>query len=356
MKIFLMKACLIVGTRPQIIKSQPIINEFKKRKIPLFIIHTGQHYDYKMSKSFFDELEIPNPDINLGISKGSSAKQLGEIIAKLETVLKKINPNVVLIPGDTRSALGGALTASRLGIPVAHIESGARSFDPNMEEETNRRLIDHMSSYLFSPTPNCLKNLKSESVLGKIYLSGDTMYDVFLQYQKILKFSDKKENLILMTIHRRENILNRKKMAGIIATAKKLSKNGYEVIFPIHPHTKKQIKSFQISLKGIKIISPLKYSEILQMISSSKLLITDSGGLQKEAFWLNTPCITIRENTEWIETLKGKHNQLLTKITSTDYKKIMKILDKKFSKNKTKLFGTGNASKNIVSVLSKQFS
>ena len=196
-----MKACLIVGTRPQIIKSQPIINEFKKRRIKLFVIHTGQHYDYKMSKSFFDELEIPNPDYNLGVSKGSSANQLGQIISKLELRLKKINPDVVIVPGDTRSALGGALAANSLGIPIAHIESGARSYDPNMEEETNRRLIDHMSSYLFAPTPNCLKNLKSESVLGKISLSGDTMYDVFLKYKKILKLTSKKENFILMTIH-----------------------------------------------------------------------------------------------------------------------------------------------------------
>ena len=350
-----MKACLIVGTRPQIIKSQPIINEFKKRQIKLFVIHTGQHYDYKMSKSFFDELKIPNPDYNLGISKGSSAKQLSEIISKLELRLKKINPDAILVPGDTRSALGGALAANSLGIPIAHIESGARSYDPKMEEETNRRLIDHMSSYLFAPTPNCLKNLKSESVLGKISLSGDTMYDVFLQYKKILKLTDEKENFILMTIHRRENILNKKKISGIISTARKLSKHGHNVVFPIHPHTKKQIKSYGLSLTGIKVISPLKYSEILKMISKSSLLITDSGGLQKEAFWLNTHCVTIRENTEWIETLKSKNNQLLTKITPNDHKKIEKILGKKFSGNKTKLFGNGNASDKIVSILSKQF-
>jgi len=350
-----MKACLIVGTRPQIIKSQPIINEFRKRKIKLFVIHTGQHYDYKMSKSFFDELEIPNPDYNLGISKGSSAKQLSDIISKLESRLKKINPDIVIVPGDTRSALGGALAANSLGIPIAHIESGARSYDPKMEEETNRRLIDHMSSHLFAPTPNCLKNLKSESVLGKISLSGDTMYDVFLQYKKILKLTNKKEDFILMTIHRRENILNEKKISGIISSAKKLSQHGHNVIFPIHPHTKKQIKSYGLSLSGIKVINPLKYSEILKMISKSSLLITDSGGLQKEAFWLNTRCVTIRENTEWVETLKSKNNQLLTKITPNDHIKIRKILRRKFSSNKTKLFGNGNASKKIVSILSKQF-
>ena len=158
-----------------------------------------------------------------------------------------------------------------------------------------------------------------------------------------------------MTIHRRENILNKKKISGIISTARKLSQHGHDVVFPIHPHTKKQIKSYGLSLVGIKVINPLKYSEILKMISKSSLLITDSGGLQKEAFWLNTNCVTIRENTEWIETLKSKNNQLLTKITPNDYKKISKTLNKKFSKNKAKLFGNGNASKKIVSVLSKQF-
>ena len=351
-----MKACIIVGTRPQIIKSQPIIKEFKKRKSPLVIIHTGQHYDYKMSKSFFDELDISNPDINLGISKGSSAKQLSDIITKLEKLLKKINPDVVLVPGDTRSALGGALAANRLGIPVAHIESGARSFNPKMEEETNRRLIDHMSSYLFAPTLNCVKNLKSESVLGKIYFSGDTMYDVFLEYKNMLKFSNKKENFVLMTIHRKENIHNRKKISEIISITKKLSKNGLEVIFPIHPHTKKQISSYGISLKGIRVINPLKYSEILNMISRSQLLITDSGGLQKEAFWLNTSCVTMRENTEWIETLKGKNNQLLQNINSNDYNKILSILKTKSRKKiLNKSFGNGNASEKIFSFLAKQF-
>lgn len=350
-----MKACLIIGTRPQIIKSQPIIKEFKRRRIPLLVIHTGQHYDYKMSKSFFNELDIPNPDYNLGVSKGSSARQLSEIILKVENTLKKIKPNVVLIPGDTRSALGGALAANRLNIPVAHIESGARSFDPKMEEEINRRLIDHMSSYLFAPTQNCLKNLKSELVLGKMYYTGDTMYDVFLKYKKILELSNKKENYILVTIHRRENILSKQKMFNIISNIRKLLKKDYKIIFPIHPHTKKQIDSYRISLKGIQVISPLKYSKMLEMISKSSLLITDSGGLQKEAFWLNTPCITIRESTEWVETLKGQKNQLLTNVTPNSYKKFEKILINKISKNKSQFFGDGNASKKIVSLLSNQF-
>lgn len=350
-----MTFCLVVGTRPQIIKSQPITNEFKKRKIPLIVIHTGQHYDYKMSKSFFKELGIPSPDYNLGISEGSSTKQLSEIMIKLEKKFNKIRPNLVIIPGDTRSALAGALTANRLQIPIAHIESGARSYDSAMEEEINRRLIDHMSSILFAPTQNCLKNLKSESVLGKKIFSGDTMYDVFLQYKKYLKLTDLKQDFIMMTIHRRENILNKENLSRIIFNVQKLSKKGFKIIFPIHPHTQKQLKLFKIPLNGISVIEPLKYSEILNMISKSKLLITDSGGLQKEAFWLKTKCLTIRENTEWTETFYGNNNQLLRKLTFNDYKKIEQILKTDFKKNSSQLFGSGRASKKIVSILSNQF-
>ena len=353
-----MKFCLIVGTRPQIIKSQPLVKEILDRKLKLTIIHTGQHYDYKMSKAFFNELLIRDPNINLDVHQGSSTKQLGEIIHKLEDPLKKIKPDVVLVPGDTRSALGSALAVNRLGISLAHIESGARSYDLKMEEEVNRRLIDHMSNFLFTPTVNCSNNLKRESVLGKIHLCGDTMYDVFLGYKKILKLNTINErSLVLMTIHRRENILDAHKLEKILNLAKKISKNGYKVVFPIHPHTKKQIKLNKISLNGLEIIEPLKYSKMLMMLSHSKLLLTDSGGLQKEAFWLNTPCITLREKTEWIETLVGNHNTLLRNISPSDVNKALNILKIKRLKklSPSKIFGNGSASKKIVSILLKQF-
>jgi len=352
-----MKGCIIIGTRPQIIKSQPIIKEFKSQKIKLTVIHTGQHFDYKMSKAFFNELKIKDPDINLGISKGSPANQLSQIIQKLEKPLQKINPDIVLIPGDTRSALAGALTANRLNIPIAHIESGARSNDMRMEEEINRRLIDHMSKYLFAPTLNCAKNLRNESVLGKIYVFGDTMFDIFLEYKKILNLDiNGDRDYILITIHRRENILNKQKLKIIFKNIKQISKNDYKIIFPIHPHTLKQIKSYNISLKGIKIIEPLKYSEMLNTLSKAKLLITDSGGLQKESFWVNTPCVTIRESTEWIETLKDNRNTLLKNIKISDYKKILNLLKLKSSKNTTqKIFGDGKAANKITLLLMKQF-
>jgi len=354
----LVKVALIVGTRPQIIKSQPLIKEIVSRKSKISIIHTGQHYDYEMSKAFFSELKIRNPDFNLGVSKGSSSKQLGEIISKLEKPLKKLNPDIVVVPGDTRSALGAALCANRMGIPFAHLESGARSYDNKMEEEINRRLIDHCSDLLFAPTKNCLKNLNEEAVRGKKFFTGDTMYDVFLQYKKILKLKNNVErNHILMTIHRKENILNIPKLKQIFNLAKNISNQGYKIIFPMHPHTKNQIKSSKISLQGINIIKPIKYSEMLTMLSKVKLLLTDSGGLQKEAFWSNTPCVTIRENTEWIETLVGNRNTLLQNIRSSDSKKILKILNSKPSKKITfsKTFGNGMASKKITSILLKQF-
>ena len=353
-----MKIALIVGTRPQIIKSQPLINEIISRKSKVCIIHTGQHYDYEMSKAFFSELKIRNPDFNLGVSQGSSSKQLGDLISKLEIPLKKFKPDVVVVPGDTRSALGGALSANRMRIPLAHLESGARSFDNQMEEEINRRLIDHCSDILFASTKNCLKNLNNESILGKKFFTGDTMYDVFLRYKKILKIKNNtNRNNIIMTIHRRENIINRTKLKKIFSIAKKITDEGYKIIFPIHPHTKNQIKSHKISLQGINTIQPIKYSEMLYLLSKSKLLLTDSGGLQKEAFWSNTPCVTIRDNTEWVETLANNHNTLLKNPKPSDSNKILKILKSKPSKriNSFHTFGDGKASKKIVSILLKQF-
>ena len=352
-----MKFCLIVGTRPQIVKSQPIIKEILARRSKLVIIHTGQHYDYQMSQIFFEELKIRDPDFNLGVPPTTSPNQLAQIITKLEKPLKNMFPDMVLVPGDTRSALGAALCANRLGLRVAHIEAGARSMEFEMEEEINRRIIDHCSNILFAPTHNCYRNLKKESVLGTAYFTGDTMYDVFLEFKKMLNLRKHDKNrCVLMTIHRRENIETRQKMKKILDLAKKISSKGWEVIFPIHPHTKKQIKSFGISLSGINTIEPVKYSKMLQLLSDANLLVTDSGGLQKEAYWLNTPCVTLRKSTEWVETLDGRHNILLNKITDSSIRLIMRILSRgRIKEGKGQHgFGNGKASKKIVSLLLKQ--
>lgn len=350
-----MKFCIIVGTRPQIIKTQPIINEILKTTSKLSIIHTGQHYDHKMSQIFFNELNIQKPDLNLNIKPKSSSQQLGEIIMKLEKPLSRIDPDVVIVPGDTKSALGAALSANHLGIKLAHIEAGARSMEYYMEEEINRRLIDHCSNFLFAPTKNCLKNLQKESVLGKIFYSGDTMYDIFLEFQKILKLSSKNREGIVVTLHRKENIQNPKNLKNFISLIRKLSKKN-KVVFPLHPHTKKMIRANKISLEGLTILNPLKYSEMLQLLSKSKILLTDSGGLQKEAYWTKTPCVTFRKSTEWIETLDGKHNILLKTIDNSKLNIIEKILAKKSSLlvKKSQTFGNGHAAKKIISILRKQ--
>ncbi|HSD05589.1 MAG TPA: UDP-N-acetylglucosamine 2-epimerase (non-hydrolyzing) [Nitrosopumilaceae archaeon] len=345
--------CIIVGTRPQIIKSQPIIKEILSHKSKLSIIHTGQHYDYQMSKVFFEEMKIRDPDFNLEVGPGTPSGQLAQIIQKLEKPLQKIDPDVVLVPGDTRSALGAALCANRLGMKVAHVEAGARSMEFDMEEEINRRLIDHCSKILFAPTHNCYKNLKKESVLGSTYFTGDTMYDVFLEFKKILNLTKTdSDKYVLMTLHRKDNIQNYQKIKKIIELAKQISAKGWDVIFPIHPHTQKQIKSFGLNLNNINTINPVKYSEMLRLLCDANLLITDSGGLQKEAYWLNTPCVTLRASTEWIETLDGKHNILLNVITNSSMNTIMKILKRGQLKTKSfTQFGNGKAAKKITSIL-----
>lgn len=345
---------MIVGTRPQIIKSQPIVKELLSKKITLQIIHTGQHYDYKMSKSFFEELSIKDPDLNLNIKNGTSSKQLSEIISKLEKPLLRFSPDFVLVPGDTRSALGAGLSASRLGIKLAHVEAGARSNDPTLEEEINRRIIDHSSNILFAPTKNCLKNLQNENILGKSYFTGDTMYDVFLEFKNKLKFKKERKNHVVLTIHRKNNIESKSKMKNIIALANNITKLGYEVIFPVHPHTKKQLKKFDISLNKINTIDPVNYSKMLTLLGQSKMMITDSGGLQKEAYWLNTPSITIRKSTEWIETL-GKNNLLLNDASFISINKIKNILNREISPKKISEFGNGKAAKKMVLLLRDNF-
>jgi|SRR2546422_2471407 len=348
-----MKLCIIVGTRPQIIKSQPIIKEILARKLKLNIIHTGQHYDYQMSKVFFEEMKIKDPDLNIEVDPGTPTSQLAQIISKLENPLKKIKPDVVIVPGDTRSALGAALCANRLGIRVAHVEAGARSMEYDMEEEINRRIIDHCSNLLFAPTLNCYKNLKKESVLGHAYFTGDTMYDVFLEFKKILNLKKSgNDKYVLMTLHRQDNIKNPQRIKKIIDLAKQISAKGWDIVFPVHPHTQKQIKSFGISLAGINTANPVKYSEMLRLLCNANLLLTDSGGLQKEAFWLNTPCITLRKSSEWIETLDGTHNTLLSTIKKSSLKQITNILKQKQQKIKSiNQFGDGTASKKITSIL-----
>jgi len=346
---------IIVGTRPQIIKTQTVVNSLLKNGFRVKIIHTGQHYDYKLSQNFFKELKIKNPTTNLSVGKGTPLTQIVKIIKKLEEFFKNYKPDLVIIPGDTTSALAAAIATSKCGIKFAHLESGARSNQFYMAEEINRRLIDHCSHILFAPTKNCLNNLKKESVFGEKFFVGDTMYDLFLeQYkkQKIYKLNKKNNsNKILMTIHRAENIDNKERLLKICKLVNRITDANYEVIFPLHPHTQKNIKKFGFKLKTKKTVV-IGYFDMLKLLATSSLIITDSGGLQKEAYWMGKPCITLRETTEWVETVKENANFLFPVSKTLTIKDVDKISAIKV-KPKGSLFGNGNATKKIISIIKK---
>lgn len=356
-----MKVAIIFGTRPQIIKSAPIINLMDKLAgIEFQIVHTGQHYDHELSNIFLKELSLPDPVINLKVGSGSHAFQTAEIMLRLEKFLIENNPSLVLIPGDTNSALAGALTSAKLNIPVAHIEAGARSYDMNMPEEVNRRLIDHCSSLLFTTTVNCGENLKRESVVGEIHLTGDTMFDIFLMIRDRVEECDILEQLCLtkgdysiLTLHRAENVDNPTNIRNILKGIQESKEN---IIFPIHPRTRKSLKENNIVLQNsnIRIIDPVGYIEILKLLRHSKVVFTDSGGLQKEAFWSKIPCITIRDKTEWTETVDMGVNILTGANIESIIRAITEINENhKEIKNRFKYnpFGDGKASEIIVGIL-----
>jgi UDP-GlcNAc3NAcA epimerase len=358
-----MKIFLVLGTRPQIIKSTPILHEALKQNLDIQIIHTGQHYDSSLSQVFFEQLSPPEPFVNLSVGSGSHIYQTAEIMLRLEKYLVEEKPALVIVPGDTNSALAGAIATVKLGIQLAHLESGARSYDMKMAEEINRRLIDHCAQTLFAPTSNCKKNLEEEAVTGNIYMVGDTMYDVFMNFSDIADKNNITQKLDLtnneyaiLTTHRAENVddpTKLKKMLQAIQTLK------MPIIFPIHPRTKQRLKENGISLDGttIRTIDPVGYIEMLALLKNAKIAITDSGGLQKEAFWSKTPCITIRDRTEWTETVDIGVN-FITDIDPAMIKHALKQIQENYSEIKGRFksnpFGNGKASEMIVKILKEK--
>ncbi len=303
-----MEVALLVGTRPQIIKSVPIIEEARERGVDIRVIHTGQHYDNLMSDVFFRSFRLPPAASNLGVGSGSQGYQVGEIIKRLDRLWERDKPDFVLVPGDTNSALATGIVAAKLRIRLGHIEAGARCYDMTMQEEMNRRVIDHLSGVLFAVSPHCQENLVREAVPGKVVLSGDTMFEVFMHSQDEIKRSSVLEDLELdagdyfvLTLHREENTTD---VGVILALFKDMASFGKKVVFPVHPRTRVLLKSHSIGLdERIMLVDPLDYFSMMRLVSSSVLVATDSGGLQKEAFWSQVPCITLRERTEWAETV-----------------------------------------------------
>ena len=350
------KILTVIGARPQFIKAAAVSRVLRKKNINEVIVHTGQHFDANMSEVFFDEMDIPKPLYNLDIHSLSHGAMTGRMLEGIESILLKEKPGMVLVYGDTNSTLAGALAAQKLHIPVAHVEAGLRSFNMNMPEETNRILTDRMSDFLFCPTDTAVENLQKEgfnNFQNKIIRTGDVMQDAAIYYEKI---SDKKSSIIedlklenrkyiLTTIHRQENTDDKNRLLSILEAYNKLSAD-YEIVLPLHPRTKKIISNLSIDLK-FKTIDPVGYFDMIQLIKHSQFVITDSGGLQKEAFFFKKYCITTRDETEWTELVENNFNvivganldKILTEVKNIQSKQANFDLD---------LYGKGKASEKIV--------
>lgn len=313
-----MKIVSIVGARPQFIKCAPVSRELRKEHLEV-LVHTGQHYDYGMSEIFFEELHIPKPDYNLNVGSGTHGKQTGTMLAGIEEVLLSETPDLVLVYGDTNSTIAGALAATKLQIKVAHVEAGLRSFDRSMPEEINRILTDHLSDILFCPTKTATDNLSNEGIKKGVSLVGDVMIDA-LEYNTIIakktskileKIGVTKGKYVAVTIHRPGNTDVKEHMVNIISA---LGESGENVVFPAHPRTVKFLEGYGLLANlpsNIMITAPLGYLDMLMLMGSANKVITDSGGVQKEAYMLKVPCITLRENTEWVETIESGWNVLV---------------------------------------------
>ena len=352
-----MKIASIVGARPQFIKEYAVSKELKK-VFDSILIHTGQHYDFEMSQVFFDQLKISEPDYNLGVGSGPQGKQTGEMLEKIEDVLLKEKPDGVLVYGDTNSTLAGALAATKMRIPLGHVEAGLRSFDKTMPEETNRILTDHASDFLFAPTKTAVKNLTCEGIKNGVYLTGDVMSDALTQIIPLAKRTDilkklkiESKQYLLTTIHRQSNTDDPNNLSALLDS---LSETKETIVFPVHPRTEKFIKMHQLENKiekNIILTKPLGYIEFLCLEQNAKKILTDSGGIQKEAYLLKVPCVTLRENTEWVETVEDGWNVLV----GTNKEKILHAVQNFEPKGKQRnVFGDGHASKTIASLLKQE--
>lgn len=312
-----MKIVSIVGARPQFIKAAAVSRKLRERHTEI-LIHTGQHYDTNMSDIFFDELGIPAPDINLGIGSGSHGAQTGQTLAKIETVLLKQQPDWLLVYGDTNSTLAGALAAAKLHIPVAHVEAGLRSFNHRMPEEINRVLADHISDLLFCPSQTAVNNLATEGITQGVHLVGDVMFDALMYAVERAKtrasilntLGLQSKRYLLATVHRAENTDDEACLRGIFEAFETIEET---IVLPLHPRTEKMLRKFNLIPKAenLKLIEPIGYPDMAMLAQNARLILTDSGGLQKEAYWLGVPCVTLRNETEWVETVQVGWNVIV---------------------------------------------
>lgn len=327
-----MKILSVIGARPQFIKAAPVCKVLRQDGHKEYLVHTGQHYDAHMSQIFFDELGIPEPDTNLAIGSGSHGKQTGQMLIALEDVYLKQKPDLVLVYGDTNSTLAGALAAVKLQVPVAHVEAGLRSFNRQMPEEHNRVLTDHSAEILFCPTQTAVDHLRNEGITRNVHLVGDTMVDAVLQFGSLAQQKSKilhslkinAKEYILATAHRPYNTDDPDCLHNILNAFETI---GETIIFPVHPRTRKKIAELELSMdlfERVRMIDPVGYLDMLMLERNARLILTDSGGIQKEAYFFQVPCVTMRPETEWVETVEagwnvlvGAHSQRIVEIALT---------------------------------------
>lgn len=314
----MLKIATIVGARPQFIKCAPVSRELRRQATEV-LVHTGQHYDDAMSEAFFRELEIPAPDYRLDVGSGSHGVQTGKMLAAVEEVLVREQPDGVLIYGDTNSTLAGALAAAKLHIPVAHVEAGLRSFNRAMPEELNRVVADHLACLHFCPTEAAVSNLAAEGIRSRVHLVGDVMYDALCfniriaeQRSTILaRWNLAPKGYLLATVHRAENTDDPARLGAILQAFRSMADAGQMVVFPVHPRTRQRLQALLPSPpRNLLLLEPASYLDMLRLEQQAQAVLTDSGGVQKEACWLQVPCVTLRDQTEWVETVASGWNRL----------------------------------------------
>ena len=354
-----MKLITIIGARPQFIKAAAVSREITKHSnIKEIIVHTGQHFDVNMSEIFFHQMQIPKPDYNLEINSLMHGAMTGRMIEGIEEVLLQEKPDWVIVYGDTNSTIAGALAAKKLHIKVAHVEAGLRSFNRKMPEEINRILTDKISDLLFCPTEQAVKNLQEEGIgkqsLARIVKSGDVMQDAAIFYSNLARKPDFElpEKFILSTIHRAENTDDPVKLRSIFSAFQKIA-DEIPIILPLHPRTKKIIKDLKLKVENLIIIEPVGYLEMIYLLKNCSLVMTDSGGLQKEAFFFHKPCVTLRDETEWVELVENGFNVVVGSNSDEIYTAYKKVI-KKNPNYDIDLYGRGKASNKVIRELLKK--
>lgn len=339
----------VVGARPQLIKAAAVTRALNEADtIEEVIIHTGQHFDPEMSDVFFEELGIPSPSHHLGISGGSHGEMTGRMLIALERVIRDVDPDLVLVYGDTNSTLSAALAAAKLDVPLAHVEAGLRSFNRSMPEEVNRVVADHVSSVLFCPTTTSVRHLAAEGIADGVYLVGDVMYDIV----RTVRTTARERSTVVgrlglddgmysvVTLHRAENTSSGAALRAMIDYARR-DADPLPLVFPVHPRTRKLLAEWSISLDGFVCTDPLGYVDMARLLQGATTVYTDSGGLQKEAYFHRVPCVTLRNETEWVETIEAGWNRLWT---VADYVTPRRDIDE---------YGDGHAAERIVNVLTE---